>query len=977
MGLSTKHMKNSFDISRADAKATGVKLLLTIGLLIGVLSTSYAQKAELITFDVTKSAFAIAEKHQVITIVTDANDFEVVHIATAEFQKDIERVTGVMPRIKNQIEDEYIIIVGSIEGSKWIRDLVKTKKIDVGQIEGEWERYMIQVVADPFPGVKQALIICGSDRRGTAYAMFELSKQMGVSPWYWWADIPPQKHEEVHFSQSRIISKPPSVQYRGIFINDELWGLGPWAEKIFEPEVGALGPRTYQKIFELMLRLKANYIWPSMNYKKGFYQVAGNKEMADRYAIIMGTSHIESLHFNTLLEWDKEQSGPWQYDINRDKIYQTWDKRARETAGYENIYTMGMRGSLDKGMEGGLELERQINLLEEIFKDQREILSRHHEKIPERIPQVFTPYKEVLKLYQEGIQIPDDMIIVWPDDNYGYLRQVNSGKEKMRSGGSGIYYHLNYIGRPQSYVWLSSTNPMLIWKELNKAFGSGVNKLWIFNVGDIKPHEQQIDYCLNLAWSFPRDDPEAPAQRVKKWYVETLGEELGDEAYRIMQKYYKLAFERKPEFMGWDRLEPTTPVINTEYSYHNYNELHNRLVAYKRLAGKAEDLYSRIPETERASYFQLVYYPVIGSYHVNQKILYAQINRIYARQGRSLTNHFAKKAKTAFNSIQLLTDQYCSLEDNKWKEIITWRSFGFSNMPPVDSIFLPGEAEMGIDYEGNNVGDPARAIHSLPVFNALFPAEYHFEVFNKGTVPFHWTATPDKDWIKLDQSAGDCLFQEKITVSIDWEQVPAGSHLGNIRISGAAISYTLSVQVFNPSHIDPESLIGLFLEKNGSIGIPAENYHKKHNRGEYHWSILDNIGQTGKAVTIFPDTLERIDHEWGLEEKAPSLEFEFYSFSSGWCDILSYTLPTHAMNQFRGCLYGISVDDQPPRIIDFSTRERSEQWKQNVQRNAAIGQSKHFISTPGKHTLKVWLIDTDVVFDKFIIDFGGLKRSYL
>ncbi len=949
----------------------------SILLVIGLISISQLFFAQQVTFIKAANSFPVVSDGAATTIVVDANDFEVVKTVATHFQNDVAVVTKVKPALQNSLQAKTLILVGSIEKSSFIKQLIAEKKLDVKAIEGQWERYICQMISNPFPSVESALVVCGSDRRGTAYGLFNLSKQMGVSPFYWWADIPVKQHKEVFVNTAPFLSHAPDVKYRGIFINDEQWGIGPWAGKIFEPEVGTLGPKTYAKVFEMMLRLKANYIWPSMKIKKAFYQVPGNKEMADKYAIVMGSSHHEPLHINTSLEWNKKVNGPWQYDINKQQIDNAWNARVKESADYENIYTMGMRGAEDKGMEGDFSVDEKAKLLSNIIANQREILKKYHKQPLTDVPQVLTVYKEVLKLYNEGLEVPDDMTIVWTDDNYGYIQQLNSWKEKSRKGGTGVYYHLDYLGRPQSYVWLATVHPMLIWKELNKAFNSGADRLWVFNVGDIKPHEQQIEYCMDLAWDFPANKPQTALDRMKNWFVSYLGNELGEETYNVMMDYYQLALERKPDFMGWDRLEPATPVINTEYSYHNYGELSRRMARLNQLAKKIQVIYTKVPAEYKSSFYQLAYYHVLGSKLMNDKLLYAQINRMYAKQGRALTNEYAVKSKLAFDSIKLITEDFRKLENGKWNEMMSWWSFNYSYMPPVDSISIPNKAIMGIDFDGNDPDNGTKSIHSLPLMSNIYKETYSFEIYNKGTTPFKWQAKADNKWLKIEKSKGICNAQERIKVMVDWANAPIGNSLGKITVKGAGSSVLLQVPVFNCPQNELDSMQGRFVEKDGVIAISAANFTKENPKNEYNWTVIDYFGQAGKMVTILPDTLRRIGHDWDLTKNAPSLEYDFYTFSSGWVNTLTYTLPTHAINKQRGCLYAVAIDNQPPKIIDFSTRELSETWKQNVQRNSAIGESKHFIAKPGKHVFKVWAIDPDVVFDRFIINLGGLHKSYL
>ena len=937
----------------------------------------FGQNEPLISFTKSQGVFTLVENGRAIPIVTDKNDYEVIHIAASCFQKDVQMVTGIAPPLYNTVREDEVLIVGSLDKCSFIQKFISEGKMSSIQIIGQWEKYQLSIVTKPYPGVRRAYVISGSDRRGAAYGLLDLSRQMGVSPWYWWADVPVRKEQSLYLGKKTYVSPSPDIQYRGIFINDEQWGLGMWAEKTFEKEVGALGPKTYAKVFELMLRLKSNYLWPSMNQKKAFYQVPGNKELADKYAIVMGSSTHEPMHLNPLLEWSAPGSGDWNYLTNKAKISAAWENRVKEVADYENIFTLGIRRKDERDEQGNIISVSQKSALQDVIGDQRLLLSKATGNSMNQIPQILPAYKEVMNQYNAGLVLPEDITLVWPDDNYGYISQLGGDKEAKRSGGTGLYYHLNYMGRPQAYVWLSSVHPMLIWEELNKAFVNGTRKLWVFNVGDIKPHEQQIQYCMDLAWKFPVGTPDEALRRVKDWYVQYLGENIGNQIYAVFTEYYKLAFQRKPEFMGWDRIEPVTPVVCTEFNYHYFQELNQRLAAYEDLFNKVQYLQTQIPQEYKSSYFQLVYYPIAGSYFMNKKMLYAQINKIYAKQRRVQTNSYAIKSKLAFEGIKHITTQYLKIEKGKWNEIMTWSSFDYSQMPPVDSIVILDKALFGLDYEGSDNGLSFQSLRALPVLSNLFKVPSYFEVYNKGKKPFKWSAKIDKEWIKLSKQGGECIEQDKINVDIDWSKAPIGKSYGKIDISALDSVFSLFVQINNVSTKELSKLNNLYVENNGYVSIKASNYDRKIDKAPFHWGVIDQLGLTGSSITVFSDTLKGINQKWDFKNNIASLEYDFYAFSSGWLTIFSQTLPTHQLSLQRACVYGISIDNQEPKLIDFSTRDRSEEWKQNVQRNSSIKDSKHFIASPGKHTLKVWMVEPGVVFDKFTLNFGGVTKAYL
>lgn len=953
-----------------------MKIKVTLFLLFFSFYVVATAKAPLFLKTNSSGDFVVVQNGKSAVLVTDANDYEVVQIAAKDLGNDIFSISGIQPKQLHNLENTTSIVMGTLGKSAVVDEVVKKYKLDVSGIKGQWEKFIVK----SFQGTKNSkiLVVIGSDRRGTAYGIYELSKQLGVSPWYWWADVPVQKSKNLILKSQDSIYGPPSIKYRGIFINDEFDGLDPWARKILDPESGQIGPKTYAKIFELMLRLKANVLWPAMKRKSAFYQVKGNKEMADSYGIIMGTSHHEPLLVNSSLEWNEKTDGPWQYDTNTARMKKVMDDRVKETASFENIYTIGLRGNEDLGMKSEGGLKERISLMETIFQDQRDILKKHIPKAISQIPQIFTAYKEVLEILNNGLKVPDDAILVWPDDNYGYIQQLDSELDKNRSGGSGIYYHFNYLGRPFPTTWLSAPSPELVRKELNKAYGYKANQFWMFNVGDIKPYEFLSSFVLDMAWKFPYNDTSYTQNYLKQWLTTVFGENLSSKIQPIINGYYQSAFERKPEFMGWDRTEPTTSVVNTEYSLSHYQEAETRLEQLDNLAKQTKELLKVVPEHLKATFFQLVYYPILSADLANKKYLYAQMNKIYAQQQRISANTYANKSRVAMDSLNLLVKQYDELLGGKWKNMmrIQWGTPRKDvNLIEVNPSIKP---EMGIDFTGKEWKEGMLQYNALPVFNSYYKETYDITIFNKGGQSFSWQAVADKPWIKLSQASGICKDEQKIKVSVDWATVPKEnqSTKGEIVIKGANVTEKIVVQIFN-QQIAPEISANIFVEQNGVVSINAANFNRKNDKKDYKWTTLEHIGITNKLVAITDDTLPRIPFEWNLAENAPSLEYDFYTYNQGWVELQSFTLPTHAINAQRGNLYAVSIDNQAPKIIDFSTSNRNEEWMLNVQRNTAIKTSKHFIENTGKHTLKVWLIDTDVCFDKFIIDMGGLKPSYL
>jgi len=934
-------------------------------------------KAQTIDWSATgdKSDFPVIVKGKPAAVFVEEGDHEVVKIAARMLHDDLGKMSGreTSWKVGGRMPSKPIILIGSLQKSSAIKQLIAEGKLAVDSLEGKWEASLITVVENPFPRVPSALVITGSDRRGTAYGCMELLKQLGVSPWAWWADVPVPKRGTVFLPPQTHYFPPPAVQYRGIFLNDELWGLQQWAMQLQGDGYRGIGPKAYQKIFELMLRLKANYLWPARH--NAFNDFPENAALADRYAVVRGGAHNSPMLGNARKEWDAETQGPWNYQTNAENIKAFWRENLRKYGGYENLYTMGMRGTGDLGMEGGRNIKEKVDLLENIIRDQRQLLAEHLPDSIQPVPQALMLYKEVLKLYEQGLHVPDDITLVWPEDNYGYLKRLPNPSEKERPGGSGIYYHLSYLGRPHDYLWLCTVPPALIYSELKKAWEFGAQKIWVVNVGDIKPAEYALGLSMDLAWNADSMRQEDVAAHMKDWYCRIFGEDIGKEAVAIKKRYYHLAFPRRPEHTGWSRIEPRSPITDTEWSFLHYREAERRLQQYAELQQEVEALFARVPQKERPSFFQLVYYPVMGAALMEHKLLLAQKQRWHAHQGRVMAAALADSVQQAHQQILSLTETYEQLLDDKWKDMGSYDDMPFPvyKMPPLDTAFTPKNGEWGLWIEGN--GKTGSGV--LPNYHAFAREPHFFELFNKGDAPLEWMLTPSAPWIRVDKEKGILDKQERITVDIDWEEVPKGKPemQGQINVSVGGVSETILVNLFVPPLT--QSLTGIYLEIGGVASIPAEKFQKATDKAGLDWDTVEGMGLTGQLVSAFPITAEAVDHDWDIAENAPSLEYDFFSFSRGWFDVHSFVLPTHPIHNFRGAKFAVSIDDNPPLVVDFATHDRSEEWKQNVARNATRKITRHYLEQPGKHTLKIWLLDTGVYFDRFLLDFGGLQESYL
>ena len=599
--------------------------------------------------------------------------------AINDLRIDIERVTGAG---KDGVRNEGGQIVVGTYGSKTIEKLIAKGLLKEQDLMGKWESYVITVTNEPEP----RLVIAGSDKRGTIYGIYEVSQRIGVTPWYWWADVPVRQNPQATIDCDYYASGEPTVRYRGIFINDEDWGLKPWAASNYERELGDIGPKTYARVCELLLRLKANMLAPAMHSCTGaFYSHPQSKVVCDSFGIIITTSHCEPLLLNNAAstEWDQLRDGDWNYKTNRETILQKWDDRLSAASKYENIYTTAMRGLHDAGLQGNLPLEERVPLITKVIDDQRQLLEKHIGRQASEIPQIFVPYKETMDIYENGLHVPDDITLVWVDDNYGYMKRVSNPEEQQRKGRAGVYYHLSYLGAPHDYLWLNTTPPVLMYEELKKAYDCGADHYWLLNVGDIKPMELGIQTFMDMAWNIHAFDFDT----VNRYQANLLTRLFlcNHKVQSLLDTYYRLAWSRKPEFMGWEFEwddEAHTGLKPTEYSFQNYGEAQHRLADYRHISDEAERL-----SDGSAAWFEMVQFPMQAAYQMNRKFLMAQLNHELLAQGRRAeANWAAHQSQIAYDSINTLNRRYNSLLDGKWRGMMAlapgWCAL-YQKMPDV------------------------------------------------------------------------------------------------------------------------------------------------------------------------------------------------------------------------------------------------------------------------------------------------------
>ena len=609
-----------------------------------------------------------------VKVSCDNAEEKVVHTALDLLSRDCKAVLSASLLVDNEQGD---IIIGTVGKSP----LIAKTGADVSGLNGKKQAFLLTVLPDG------KLLVAGSDQHGTAYGIMELSRLLGVSPWEWWADVIPGKKEFFQLAADYKTVQSPSVEYRGIFINDEDWGLMPWSSLNYEPwyKPGRIGPQTNERIFELLLRLRANTYWPAMHEcSVPFFLTPGNREAAEKFGIYIGGSHCEPMACSTAGEWSRRGKGDYDYVKNSSSVCHFWEERLKEVSGQEILYTVGMRGVHDGQMQGAKTVEEQKAVLERVLKDQRELLRKYVNKDVEAIPQVFIPYKEVLDIYRAGLEVPEDVTLMWCDDNYGYIKHFPTEVERTRKGGNGVYYHVSYWGRPHDYLWLGTFSPSLLYQQMKEAYERGIQKIWILNVGDIKPIEYQTELFLDMAWNIDQFTEGGVSDHLCNFLKREFGETTGEDLLPVMMEHYRLSYIRKPEFMGNTREE--------EYHTNAYrivkdmpwsrSYINKRLEDYQVISDKVEKLASRIQRDRRDAYFQLVKYPVQATAEMNKKMLYAQ----FARHGEMNWN----KSDAAYDSIASLTRIYnIGIRNNgKWHRMMDHQPRRLPVFEPVDRLLV-------------------------------------------------------------------------------------------------------------------------------------------------------------------------------------------------------------------------------------------------------------------------------------------------
>jgi hypothetical protein len=907
-------------------------------------------------------------------IHVSAADHRGVLRVAGDLRLDVGRVTGVEPNlvVDGTPTARAVVIVGTLGRSSIVDRLVRERKLDVSAVAGRWETWVTQTVDQPFTGVDRALVIAGSDQRGTIFGVYDLSARIGVSPWYWWADVPVTRRTQLFVLPGRHTQGSPAVRYRGIFINDEAPALSGWARKTF----GGFNHQFYARVFELILRLKGNYLWPAMWGSAFAMDDTLSPRVAEEYGIVMGTSHHEPMT-RAHAEWAKFGSGPWNYEQNDARLRAFWREGIERLGGREHIVTLGMRGDGDMPMTEG----SNIALLERIVADQRKIIGEVTRKDPPATPQVWALYKEVQDYYDKGMRVPDDVTLLFADDNWGNLRRLPSAADRARPGGAGVYYHFDYVGGPRNYKWIN-TNPIArVWEQMHLAYRHGADRIWIVNVGDIKPMEFPTQFFLDFAWNPEVIPAERLAAYTERWAAQQFGSTNASEIGAILTEYGRLISRRKPELLD-----------TATYNIVNYREAQRVMDDWIRLVERAERTRNELPEETQDAYYQLVRHPIMAAANLTELHYKAALNRLYARQGRTATNDIAEQVRYLFGRDEEITRYYNdSLAGGKWAHLMDQTHIGYTYwqepprnvMPRVDLIQVPVAGELAVAWEGQPAPGPPsqgpRQEAALPEFDSYNQQRSWIDVYNRGQRPIDYHVEIGQPWVLVSLPNGSLAKEERLWVTVDWARVPVGVHRVPIHVSGSdGQRFTIHAPVRHAPL--PAGALAAFHEGNGYVSMEAEHYTRVVNASDAMWQRIPGLGRTLSGMTPFPVTAA--SRTPGGD--APRLEYRLHLVSSGDVTVRAYLSPTLDFNGGEGMRYAVSFDDEPPQIVnihaDGSSSGRTDAnraWEQSVADNIKITTSRHTIRGPGVHVLKIWMVDPGVVLQKVVVDLGGLRPSYL
>jgi hypothetical protein len=918
-------------------------------------------------------ALPLIIKGHTATLMADPDDDPGVLRAVKNLGLDLSKVAG-QPSQPLPSQELGAIIVGTIGHSQLIDEMVRAGKLDVTGVAGVWEAFAWQVVEKPVTGVERALVIAGADRRGAIFGAYELSRAAGVSPWHWWADVPVKQAGALYVTAGRRIDFP-RVRYRGIFLNDEEPALGGWVREKF----GGFNHQFYEHVFDLVLRHKANYLWPAMWGKAIYDDDPRSAPLAHEMGVVLGTSHHEPLT-RAHVEWRRHGKGAWDYNKNDAELRRFWRSALERMGRNESVITVGMRGDGDEAMTEGT----AIALLERIVRDQRQLIADVTGRPAAQTPQVWALYKEVQDYYDQGMQVPDDVTLLFADDNWGNIRRLPD-IGRPRPGGYGIYYHFDYVGGPRNYKWLNTTQIERVWEQMHLAREYGADRLWIVNVGDLKPMELPINFFLDYAWN-----PEAwPLERLPRytrdWAAGQFGATHAASIAGLLDRYTRYNARRKPELLGPDKQELTS--FREFYSQVNFGEAERIVADYHALAARARDIARQLPAAYQDAFFQLVQFPIEACANLNEMYVVAARNRWHAAQGRGSSGFLANRVKEIFERDAELTRQYHALGNGRWNHQMSQTHIGYDNWQQPETNVMPevarptdiGGRTVGVSIEGDPRAWPGDGVPVLPELNPYGAESRYIEVFSHGLhkVGTEFEIDTAQPWVRVKPRKGRA--DARLAVSVDWSAVPAGRHRVPITIRPAVgDAVVVEADVFQPA---ARPTPGSFVEAAGYAAIEAQHYARAVDANGIQWKVIPGLGRTLSSVAAFPRAVAAQTPGPGT----PHLEYAVFLTSEGARDIDVHVelLPTLNFTGGPGLRYAVSIDDQPPQLVNIhagSTGKADDHdgpWNRWVVDYVNRQKTRHRVAGGGAHTVKIWLVDPGLVFQRIIVATRPLPASVL
>ncbi len=901
----------------------------------------------------TNGQVLLAGKEKIPQIYVQPEEEGIVR-AAKDLCADFERVTG-RAAILTPHKSEADIIV-QMENS------------------GVWESYILCLDKD-------TLVITGSDKRGTIYGIYDLSEHIGVSPWYWWADVPSKRSNTLYVTLDEpYCSKEPAVKYRGVFINDEesfaAWALNKEDYDYVE---------TYKKVYELLLRLKANILWPAMHScSPCFHQSIENAKNADLYGIIIGTSHCEQMMRNNVCEyfpfeekWVQENPdrplyrtmlgdspNPCAYVYidkhpdtgervyNKEMITAYWREGMEQFGQYENIYTVGMRGLHDSPWQPvpAQTLQEKGKLLEEVIEKQREVLSEYRNTAVSEIPQIFVPYKEILEIYNAGVKVPDDVTLMWSNDNYGYIRQLPTDKERERSGGAGMYYHISYCGKPASYLWLGTTPFALIREEMTKAYHNGIDRIWVVNVGDIKAAERPMEYFLDLAWNI--DENADIHQHIIKKAQRDFGFDI-DTAKKFADMeltFERLAFARKPEHF-----------VRHLFQLKDFNDEAMRyLDEYDNVLDCSQRLYEQLDEKQKAAYFELHLYALRSCRNTAAHNIFMDEQNRHIQDGfKNAAEPYIYRSDEGYCDVIADMKQYHLLYDGKWNHIMD-SAYGW---------FIARDKDFHTLFECKKDWGATPGIgvaYEKMVFSGFLKNRRFIDIFNHYNFYALWKAETEYDWITLSKTEGTILTDERLWVDIDYEKAPKKDMETSITFtSNFNDSIVVPIRLKNKCETLPK---GTVIEFDGYVSILAKNFLRCTTGGGLFWRIEPYLGRCTDSLKVYSDTLKSRSNE-SIDSTAVA-QYRAWFETCGEFEAEIHRIPT--LNERDKVRFAIGIDDDIPQLVECTNQYKdysdgTDCWGAGVLQNCEKLTCRLRVAQKGCHTIKLYAVDSDVIIEKIII----------